>query len=234
VPSEVEDRGDDSMAGQMFWGEDDVMEIASSHLLLDPAFTMPAVPEAPDGVGWIRCMVPRFCEGEAHARRRALAEGVIALIGRPERLSSPAATLLAAMGLPVGLEGDVALVAQAYPPHFAVSPEADAAADRLVASCGGRTEEAAARACVLLQAHAATLALIALLEAGDSAPAVSTTRRVAPDGHEVLVDLAAAPFGAGRHACPGQALALHLAGTEHQLTARATALSDSGELADQL
>lgn len=192
------------------------MEIASSDVLLDPAFTVPAVLAAPDGVGWIRSMVPRFCEGEAHARRRALTEGVIALIGRPERLSSPAATLLTAMGLPAGLESDVAVVAQAYLPHFPVSPEADAAADRLVDWCGGRTEEAAARVCVLLQAHGATLALIALLTAGDNAPAVPTTRRVAPDGHEVMVDLATAPFGAGRHACPGQALALHLAGAEHR------------------
>jgi hypothetical protein len=83
----------------------------------------------------------RFCEGEPHARRRALTERVIALIGRPERLSSPTAALPAAMGLPPGLEGDVAVVAQAYLPRTPVSPEADAAADRLVASC---TEAASA------------------------------------------------------------------------------------------
>ncbi|MGH3173408.1 MAG: hypothetical protein ACRDPF_06005 [Streptosporangiaceae bacterium] len=41
-------------------------------------------------------------------------------------------------------------------------------------------------------------------------------RRITPDGHEILVDLATAPFGAGRHACPGQALALHLADAGHQ------------------
>jgi hypothetical protein len=204
------------MAGDTFWAEHDVMEITRSDVLLDPVFTVPAVPKASTGVGWIRCMVPRFCDGEPHTRRRALTERVIALIGRPERLSSPAATLLAAMGLPPVLESEVAVVAQAYLPHAPVSPGADAAADRLVASCGGRTEESAARVCVLLQAHAATLTLIARLKAGDGAPAVPTTRRIAPDGHEVLVDLAAAPFGAGRHACPGQALALYLAGAAHQ------------------
>lgn len=204
------------MAGDMFRVEHNVMEMTQSDVLLDPAFAVPAVREASTGVGWIRCMVPRFCEGEPHARRRALTERVIALIGRPERLSSPAATLLAAMGLPPGLESDVAMVAQAYLPHTPVPPEADAAADQLVASCGGRTEESAARVCVLLQAHAATLTLIARLHAGDGAPAVPTTRRIAPDGHEVLVDLAAAPFGAGRHACPAQALALYLAGAEQQ------------------
>jgi hypothetical protein len=188
------------------------MEMAGVDVLLDPAFTVPAVPEATAGVGWIRCMVPRFCEGDAHARRRAQVERVIAGVGRPERSSSPTAALLDAMGLAPGLEPDVAAVALAYQPSAPVSPEADAAADRLVAACGGRSEESAARVCVLVQAHAATEALIARLRAGDGAPPVPTTRRIAPDGREILVDLAAAPFGAGRHACPGQALALLLAG----------------------
>jgi hypothetical protein len=205
-------RGDDSMTSEVFRGEDDVMEMVCSDVLLDPAFTVPAVPPALAGVGWIRCMVPRFCEGDAHARRRALVERVIAQIGHPRRSSSPTAALLEAMGLAPRLEGDVAVVAQAYQPHAPAAPEADAAADRLAAACGGRTEESAARVCVLVQAHAATLTLIGRLEAGDGAPAVPVTRRVAPDGHEVLVDLAGAPFGAGRHACPGQALALHLTG----------------------
>jgi hypothetical protein len=188
------------------------MEIAGRDVLLDPAFTVPAVPEAPAGIGWLRWMVPRFCEGEAHARRRALAEQVIAGIGFPPRLSSPAATLLSGLGLPVSLEPDVDTVAHAYLPHFPVSAEADAAADRLVAACGGRTETSAARVCVLVQAHLATLTLIAHLRDGVDAPPVPATRRIAPDGHEIIIDLAATPFGAGRHACPGQALALYLAG----------------------
>jgi hypothetical protein len=202
------------MIDEMFRSEDGVVEIAPCDVLLDRAFTVPSVPQAPDGVGWIRWMVPRFCEGEAHAQRRAMVERVIGRIGRPERLSSPTATLLGAMGLPLARESEVAMVAQAYQPHAPVLPEADAAANRLVAACGGRTEESAARVCVLVQAHSATLALIDRLRAGDGAPAVPTTRRIAPDGHEVLVDLAAAPFGAGRHACPGQALALYLAGPQ--------------------
>jgi hypothetical protein len=208
--------GDDSMPGEVSRAEHGVMELAGVKVLLDPAFTVPAVPEAAAGVGWIRSMVPRFCEGDAHARRRALAEQVIAWLGRPPRSSSPTAALLAAMSLPPGLEDDVAAVAQAYQPHVPVPAEADAAADRLVAACGGRTEESAARVCVLVQAHAATLALIARLRAGDGTPAVPVTRRITPDGREILVDLAAAPFGAGRHACPGQALALHLANAERQ------------------
>ena len=206
----------DSTTGEVIWTEDDVMEMAARDVLLDPAFTVPAVPKAPTGVGWVRCSVARFCEGTAHKRRRDLTERIIARIGRPRLLSSPTATLVDAMGLPAGLEPDVAAVALAYQPHVPVPSEADAAADRLVTACGGRTEESAARVCVLIQAHAATLALIARLRAGDGEPAVPVTRRDTPDGHEILVDLAAAPFGAGRHACPAQALALHLAGAEHQ------------------
>jgi hypothetical protein len=118
------------------------------------------------------------------------------------------------MGLALALETDVAAVALAYQPHTQASPEADAAADRLVAACGGRTEESAARVCVLVQAHAATLALIAQRQTKNNTPPVPATRRIAPDGRELLVDLAAAPFGAGLHACPGQALALHLADAE--------------------
>jgi hypothetical protein len=209
-------RGDDSMPGEASRAEDGVMEMAGVDVLLDPAFTVPAVPEAATGVGWIRCMVPRFCDGDAHARRRALAEQVIAQIGRPPRSSSPTAALLEALGLAPGLESDVAAVALVYQPHVPVPPEVDAAADRLVAACGGRTEESAARVCVLVQAHAAVLALIARLRAADGAPAVPVTRRIAPEGREILVDLAAAPFGAGRHVCPGQALALYLADAGHR------------------
>jgi len=97
--------GDDSMPGEVSRAEDGVMEMAGVDVLLDPAFTVPAVPEAAAGVGWIRRMVPRFCEGDAHARRRTLAEQVIAQIGRPSRSSSPTAALLEALGLAPGLAG---------------------------------------------------------------------------------------------------------------------------------
>ncbi|HEX4833517.1 MAG TPA: hypothetical protein VH478_20770 [Trebonia sp.] len=187
------------------------MEMAGADVLLDPSFTVPAVPAAGDGMGWVRCMVPRFCEGDAHARRRALVERLIVQAGRPEPSSSPTAALLAALGLDPGLEADVAAVAAAYQPSSPASPAADAAADRLAAACGGRSEESAARVCVLVQSHAGTLALISRIEAGDGAPPIPATRRIAPDGSEVLVALAAAPFGAGRHECPGQALGRYLA-----------------------
>ena len=50
----------------------------------------------------------------------------------------------------------------------------------------------------LVQAARATAALI---EGRD--PAVPSTRRIGPDG-EVELDLTGLPFGAGRHACPGE------------------------------
>src|SRR5215468_5595023 len=111
------------MSGEVSRAENDAMEMTGVDVLLDPAFTVPAVPEAAAGVGWVRCMVPRFCEGDAHARRRALVERVIAGIGRPERSSSPAAALLGAMGLDRALEPDVAAVALAYQPGAPVPPE---------------------------------------------------------------------------------------------------------------
>jgi hypothetical protein len=42
---------DDSMTVEVLRAEDDVMEMAASDVLLDPAFTVPAVPEATGGVG---------------------------------------------------------------------------------------------------------------------------------------------------------------------------------------
>jgi hypothetical protein len=138
-----------SACGEVSRAQNDVMDMAGADVLLDPAFTVPAVPEAAAGVGWVRCMVPRFCEGVPHARRRALVERVIDRIGRPRRAASPTAALLDAMGLDPGLERDVAAVALAYQPGAPVPPEADAAADRLAAACGGRTEESAARVCAL-------------------------------------------------------------------------------------
>lgn len=180
-------------------------------MLDDPRYRVPPAPPAASGVAWLRAHVARFCDGEAHRRRRGLAVAVIDGLHDLPAAGSPTARILAGLGLPGRLEADVALVAAAYQPHASPSPAADDAADRLVAACGGRTEAAAAVACVLVQAHAATLALVDTLRRGSDAPPVPTTRRLAPDGVEVLVDLAGAWFGGGAHRCPGRALALDLA-----------------------
>jgi hypothetical protein len=69
----------------------------------------------------------------------------------------------------------------------------------LVAAAGpGDPEAVAADISILVQAARATAALI---EGRD--PPVPSTRRIGPDG-EVELDLTGLPFGAGRHACPGE------------------------------
>jgi hypothetical protein len=183
------------------------MRLLPAAVLEDPRYRMPATTPADAGVGWLRAAVPRFCDGDDHARRRALVEEVLAgLVVVP--CLDPATVLLQALGLPADCRADVALVATAYQPHAPQTAAADAAADRLVERCGGRTEAAAARVCVLVQAHAAMAALLA----GGEGPPVPRTRRVAPDGSTVEVDLTGAPFGAGPHACPGRPIAEALAG----------------------
>jgi hypothetical protein len=191
--------------------DDGVMDCVSSDVLEDPTYSVPVAATASSGVGWLRAVVARFSESDAHRRRRALVVSVIDRLGLVVYDGTPTRSLLTALGLPADLEGDVALVAAAYQPHFPQNAAADQAADRLVAACGGRTEEAAAVVCVLVQAHAATLALIEERRAGSSAPPVPFTRRVGPNGEEVLVDLRDAHFGRGPHRCPGEHLAEHLA-----------------------
>ena len=63
----------------------------------------------------------------------------------------------------------------------------------------------------LLAAQGLSPDLLADVELGSCDPPVPFTRRVAPDGSTVLVDLTEAPFGAGPHACPGRDLGVRLA-----------------------
>jgi cytochrome P450 len=189
----------------------DDVDCVSSDALEDPAYSMPVTPDAPGGVAWLRSSVVRFSDGDVHQRRRALVVNVIDRLGLVPAAGSPTQSLLTALGLRPDLEADVALVAASYQPHFPQTDDADAAADRLVAACGGRTEEAGATVCVLVQAHAATLALVEAQRAGSTGPPVPFTRRVGRDGDEVLVDLTDAHFGRGPHHCPGEQLARHLA-----------------------
>lgn len=186
----------------------------SSDVLDDPAFTVPPLPDptATSGVAGLRAAVVRFCDGPVHTARRRSVEVLLGgLDVRAVTGQHPTAAVLDALGLPGALLADVDLVAAAYQPHLPVPAAADAAADRLVAACGGPSEQAAARVCVLVQAHAATTALVERLRTGSPEPPVPVTRRVGPDGTEVLVDLTDAPYGRGPHACPGRDLAPRLA-----------------------
>ncbi|MBE1878108.1 hypothetical protein [Myceligenerans pegani] len=180
--------------------------------LTDPAYRVPAVPDAAHGVAWLRSRVARFCDGPDHRRRRKLAEDLLAGVD-PDALRRPGdhvATLAEALGVPrsisASVSADVDAVAAAYQPHTPQTPEADRALERLVEACGGvKDERTAALIGLLVQACAATRAMIA----GDDPP-VPVTRRVDPSGAVVEVDLTGRPFGAGPHACPGRAHALAL------------------------
>ncbi|MEV0680731.1 isocitrate lyase/phosphoenolpyruvate mutase family protein [Actinosynnema sp. NPDC050436] len=172
------------------------------HVLLDPAFAVPSVPHAERGVAWLRAHVARFSEGADHARRRALAVTLLSTVDAAALRTPghPVAKLASALGLPRTVVPDVAVVARSYQPHTTVTAEAEHAVARLVGACGGTWDEGtAALIGLLVQAGPAVDALIA-----GAQPPVPVTRRIAPDGREVVVDLAEVPFGAGRHGCPAR------------------------------
>ncbi|MGY1717266.1 hypothetical protein ACI78R_22610 [Geodermatophilus sp. SYSU D01106] len=182
--------------------------VVTSAVLEDPRYRVPAAPPAASGLAWLRSRVPRFCDGPEHARRRAVLDDLLtATTVIPNSAADPAVVLIGGLGLPAERAGDVARVAAAYQPHAPQSAGADAALERLVAACGGRSDATAARLCLLVQAYAGLSALARQRREGRAGPPVPTTRRVAPDGTEVEVDLTDAPFGRGPHACPGRALA---------------------------
>lgn len=187
------------------------MELLGSDVLADERYRVPASSPGATGLAWLRAHVARFCDGPTHARRRALVDELLhGLTVGPS--DDPTAALLGALDLPEECAADVALVAGAYQPHAQQSTEADAALERLVAACGPRDETTAARICVVVQAHGAIQALLANRRNGVSGPPVPTTRRIAPDGGTVEVDLTDAPFGRGRHACPGRSITEQLVG----------------------
>ncbi len=187
------------------------MDLLLAETLEDPRHVVVSPgPPSGRGLAWVRTHVARFSEGVAHTRRRGLVDAVVAGLLDAPLVGDPTTSLLLALGLDGALWSDVHRAAAAYQPHAPQDPAADAAADRLVAACGGRTEASAARVCVLLQAHTATRAMLEVRRQGTDEPPVPRTRRVGPDGREVEVDLTEAPFGRGRHRCPGEALARRL------------------------
>ena len=214
---------------QQIIGRDAVLAV-----LNDPAFVVPGVEPASTGVGWLRATVGRFSGGAVHQRRRALSIAILDAIP-PESLRGgdgsrhPVAILARAMGVDepvVDLVGDVA---QAYQPGAGDESSADAAVDRLVAIFGGGYDEpTAARIGVLVQACAATAALIdrarhrPVADVLRDDPPVPATKRQAQvtttvgdvtidSGELVQVRLAGdLAFGAGPRRCPGREHALAL------------------------
>jgi hypothetical protein len=177
-------------------------------------------------LSWLRATVSRFSAGADHARRRALiAERLAALDpgslrARARELAGDAASvpvivLAEALGArdPAAAAQAVALIAPAYnPPSPGAAPAgADAAVASLLSLLGRADPEAAAQdIAILVQAYAATAALIAAGGELDPPP-VPLTRRIAPDGTLVEVDLSGRPFGEGPRACPAAEHALALA-----------------------
>ncbi|KAA8880456.1 hypothetical protein F3087_41530 [Nocardia colli] len=199
---------------------------------------VPAVPavDAPVGIAWLRAHVPRFSTGSEHQRLRALVTAELDKLS-PADLRERARTAegplphVRALAEALGLQGvsvdTVALVAAHYQPYEPDNPSADKAVVELVAACGGIADEAtAARICLLVQACAATSALVAnarQLDAPGTAeeliertmnenPPLRSTRRVV-DGEVVELDMRhpGLGFGAGPHACPGRAQAIAIA-----------------------
>jgi cytochrome P450 len=187
-------------------------------ILSDPAYAVPPPPPAgPVGtLAWLRATVSRFSAGADHARRRALiverlsALDPAALRERARELGDPVVPLAEALGARDAAAAASAVAAIA--PHYLLGGEADDAVAELLALLPpAEPERAAQDIAILVQAHAATHALIAAGGELDPPP-VPATRRIAPDGTLVTVDLSGIPFGEGPRACPGAELALALAG----------------------
>lgn len=159
-------------------------------VLADPGFEVPAAPAGDRGLAWLRAAVPRFVNGGAHARRRALVEAELgrlepaalrsdarrrtdaaldAAAGRIEIMAEVVRPVpLAALGSALGVDegrlpaavADAALAAPAYA-SGASNPAIDAAVERLREVLDrGGREESAAAISLLVQACEATAALI--------------------------------------------------------------------------
>lgn len=159
-------------------------------------------PEPGDtGVAWLRSSVVRFSNGQDHCRRRALTTQLL------ENVTATTLEELATqLALPSSLN-DIATIATSYQLHEPITPEADAAVERLAPT---HDELTAARIGLLIQAWAATHTLAKRLSTADPTPAVPITRRTTAEG-TIEVSLKDHPFGHGPHACPGQDLATRIA-----------------------
>ena len=152
----------------------------------------------------------RFCDGELHRTRRA---ELLAVLPAPDGLETAARSATAAL---LADRLDVMPILTSVP--VAVLGQRLGCADLSVeisALCEHGVVSAAlpdiARTSLLFQCRDATAALAVIALSSPvllaDAVAVLRTRREGVG----LVDLAAAPYGAGRHACPGREHALALA-----------------------
>lgn len=229
--------------------------------LADPALVPPPAAEPPaEGIAWLRSAVARFSSGEPHRRRRAFVAAELARVepaalrqaaageGEGEARTQVVRVLAGALGMPEPGAVAEAVLAVAGPYFGSGGPVEVAAADEAVARLvarlapdpadGAALEAAANRIGLLVQACAATAALVEAARATGAplarvlreTPPVAEMRRVAvrrtevtgrriAAGDTVVLDLAAAhrthpvplTFGAGPRMCPGRAHAVALA-----------------------
>ena len=166
---------------------------------METIFAYPPVPQTGQ-----RALMARFSAGEEHSRRRGYAEELISGINVAQAQAKAAAATRRA--------GTVNVVHLAREVITAVLEE-------LLDDTATDPEVVANRAGIVLQARDATAGLIAnallhgtsLEETLREHPTVINTRRMVA-GEEVVVDLRDRQFGGQPRPCPGQELALALAG----------------------
>ncbi len=176
-------------------------------------------PAGPGAAYWLRSRVARFSSGSAHTHRRALAVAEIARVD-PRHAARLAASRIAAgdsvrqaiiKAFSLVPDEAVDLIIDVAPSYFdPTRPESSLEPLlNLLGSAPGdpAADILAARIGVLVQACEATAALIE----NDLIPPARTTKRVAPDGTLITLDLTDLPFGAPPRECPGKDLALTLA-----------------------
>jgi hypothetical protein len=170
-------------------------------------------PAGPGAVYWLRSRVARFSSGPEHTRRRALAVAEIARVD-PSHAARLAASRIAAgdsvrqaiiKAFSLVPDKAVNLIIDVAPSYFDPTRPTDSLEPLL--DLLGRDDATVARIGVLIQACEATAALID----NDLVPPARTTKRVAPDGTLITLDLAELPFGAPPRECPGKDLALAIA-----------------------
>ncbi|WP_203913617.1 hypothetical protein [Rhizocola hellebori] len=170
-------------------------------------------PAAPGAVYWLRSRVARFSHGPEHAHRRALAVAEIARVD-PSHAARLAVSRIAAgdsvrqaiiKAFSLVPDKCVDLIIDVAPSYF--DPSRPTQSLEPLLDLLGRDEATAARIGVLVQACEATAALVD----NDLVPPARTTKRVAPDGTLITLDLSELPFGAPPRECPGKDLALTIA-----------------------
>jgi cytochrome P450 len=198
-------------------------------VLSDRAFVVPpAEPPGPVGtLAWLRATVSRFCEGPAHARRRAIVVERLAALDLDELRARardgtvastlvPVEVLALALGVPAARAAEAVANVVALAGPYRTGEQEDDAADRAVARLlellpAAEPEVAAQHVAILVQACDATAGLIsAALRRPPGASLAEVLRLDAPV--RVTRRRAAGPVRVGEHrVAAGDVVVLDLA-----------------------